>query len=222
LNCSEVRALLAIHQELQSDQEEVVALQTHLSECAACRQRRMQYQRIGTQIRSLPPIEPSPHAHTKLMQALAVEHVHVIQRSHASTVSIPTPAFLVPYMKDLDKHTKQTNHLVAFSTADTGPLPSIPSLKRRSTHQMRQFAIIGLAASFLMILMLSGLTSLLLLGSSQGHNIPTNPVIINTPRDVQSTSFSTQTTYPAIASATVNGNSIFYTNYSDLASSWDL
>jgi hypothetical protein len=87
---------------------------------------------------------------------------------------------------------------------------------------MRQFAIIGIAASFLMLLMVSGLTSLLLLGSTQGHNIPTNPAIINNARDVLSTNFSTQATYPSIASATINGHTIFYTSYSDQAASWDL
>jgi hypothetical protein len=222
LNCSEARALLAIHQELQSDQEEVVALQDHLSQCAVCQQARVQYKRVGTQIRSLPQIEPSPDAYTKLMQALAIEHVHFIQRTHSSAVSTPTPAFLVPYVKDLGKHTAHTNNLVAFSTAETGPLHITPSPKRRSTHQMRQFAIIGVAASFLMILMISGLTSLLLLSSSHGHNIPTNPVAVNTVHDVQLANFSTKATYPSIASATVNGNTIFYTSYSDQAASWDL
>jgi hypothetical protein len=156
------------------------------------------------------------------MQALAVEHVTFIQRTHTSAVSIPTPAFLVPYVKDLGKHTEHTNNLIAFSTAETGPLHLRPSLKRRSTHQMRQFAIIGVAASFLMILMISGLTSLLLLSSSHGQNIPTNPISVNTVHDVQLARFSAKTTYPSIASATVNGNTLFYTSYSDQAASWDL
>jgi hypothetical protein len=182
----------------------------------------MQYQRIGTQIRSLPQIKPSPDAHAKLMQALAIEHVHFIQSTHSSTVLTPTPAFLIPYLKDLSKHTTHANHLVAFSSADTGPLTTAPSLKRRSTHQMRQFAIIGVAASFLMLLMVSGLTSLLLLSSSRGHNIPSNTVFVNTVRDVQSAHISTRATYPSIASATVGDNTIFYTSYSDQAASWDL
>ncbi len=222
MNCCEARALLAIHQELPSDHAEVVALREHLSECAACQQARMQYKRIGTQIRSLLPIEPSPDAHTKLMQALAVEHVHFIQRTRSSAVPTPTPPFLIPHVQELGKQATHANNLVAFSTAETGPLPPLPSPKRRPTHQMRQFAIIGVAASFLMILMISGLTSLLLLGSPQGHNIPTNPAIINNARDVLTTHFSTQATYPSIASATLNGHTIFYTSYSDQATSWDL
>jgi hypothetical protein len=156
------------------------------------------------------------------MQALAVEHVHFIQRTHSSTVSTPTPAFLVPYLKDLGKHTTHTNHLVAFSTADTGPLAITPPRKRRSTHQMRQFTIIGVAASFLMVLMISGLTSLLLLNSSRGHTISNNAAIINPGHDVQPANFSTKATYPSIASAAVYGNTIFYTSYSDQAASWDL
>ena len=154
----------------------------------------MQYKRIGTQIRSLPKIEPSPEAHTKLMQALAVEHVHFIQRTHSSAVSTSTPAFLVPHVKDLGEHTAHGNNLIAFSTADTGPLPIIQSRKRRATHQLRQFAIIGVAASFLMILMIGGLTSLLLLSSSQGHNIQplsNNLVVVNNVRDVLSANYST-------------------------------
>lgn len=222
MNCSEARALLAIYQELQADQEEVVALKEHLSTCEACKQAHMQYQRIGVQIRSLPEIETSPDAHTKLMRALALEHVHFIQRTHSSTVSTPTPAFLVPYLKDLSKHAPHVNNLIAFSTADTGPLPPLKSLKRRPTHQMRHFAIIGAAASILMILMISGLTSLLLLSSSRGHNIPSNAAIVNPVPDVQSANFPTTATYPFIASATVNGNSIFYTSYSSQAASWDL
>jgi hypothetical protein len=218
LNCSEARALLAIYQELQPDQEEMVALQTHLFECATCLQTRLQYQRIGTQIRSLPSIEPSPDAHTKLMQALAVEHVHFIQHTHSSTLSTPTPAFLVPYLKDLGKHSTQTNHLVAFSNADTGPLPITSLRKRRSTHQMRHFAIIGVAASFLMVLMISGLTSLLLLTSSRGNNA----AVVNPGHDVRPVNFSTKATYPSIASAAVYENTIFYTSYSDQAVSWDL
>lgn len=224
MNCSEMRALLAIYQELQSNQEEVVALQKHLSKCDACQQTHVQYKRIGTQIRSLPQIEPSPDAHMKLMQALAVQHVHFIQRTHSSAVSTPTPAFLIPYVKDLGKQPAHANNLIAFSTADTGSLPIVRSLKRRSTHQIRQFAIIGVAASFLMILMISGLTSLLLLSSSQGHNIQplSNPAVVNNVRDVLSANFSTTATYPYIASATVNGNTIFYTSYSTQAASWDL
>ena len=222
MNCCEARALLAIHQELQSDQAEVVALREHLSECAACQQTRMQYKRVGTQIRSLPHIEPSPDAHTKLLQALAIEHVHFIQRTRSSAVPIPAPTFLIPYVKELGKQATHANNLVAFSTAETGPLPPLPSRKQRSTHQMRHFAIIGIAASFLMVLMISGLTALLLLGPPQEHNIPINPVIINNARDVLSTHFSAQATYPSIASATLNGHTIFYTSYSDQAASWDL
>lgn len=182
----------------------------------------MQYQRVGTQIRSLLPIEPSPDAHTKLMQALAVEHVHFIQCTHASTASTPTPAFLVPYLKDLGKHTTRAHKLVAFSTADTGPLSLTPSRRHRSTHQIRQFAIIGMAASILMLLMVGGLTSLLLLNSSHGHNIPINPVAASPLRDVKSANFPTKATYPSIASATIDSNTIFFTSYNDQATSWDL
>src|SRR5262249_16475312 len=156
------------------------------------------------------------------MQALAMEHVHFIQRTHSSTVSTPTPTFLVPYVKELGKQNAYGNNLVAFSTAKTGPLPIVKSPKRRSTHQKRQLAILGIAASFLMILMIGGLISLFLFNSSQGHKNLANPASVNPARDVQSGDFTTTATYPSIASATVNGNTIFYTNYNKQATSWDL
>ena len=225
MNCSQARVLLATHRELQSNQEEAGALQEHLCACATCQQAQTHYHHIGTQIRSLPQIEPSPDAHAKLMHALAVEHVRVIQRTHSSAASIPTPTFLIPYVLDLGKQDRRTNNLVAFSSAETGPLPIAPRLKRRPIHQMRHFAIIGVAASFLMILMVGGLTSLLLLSSSPGRNLqppPNNSASINQPHDVQAANFSTTATYPSIASATIDGNSIFYTSYSDQAADWDL
>ena len=101
MNCRQTRALLAIYRELKLNQTDMDALQAHLSQCAACKVIQAQYDLTGEGLRALPEIELLPNAHTKLMQALATEHVRFIQNTPASTAATPTPAFLASYLKDL-------------------------------------------------------------------------------------------------------------------------
>jgi hypothetical protein len=222
LNCYQARALLAIYRELKSNQEEYVALESHLSECQTCQQVHDTYQRMARKMQDLPPVLPPPDAHTKLMQALAVEHVRFIQRTHSNSASTPTPGFLFPFVQNLGKLSTPTSNLAAFSTAETGPLPSIQKSRahHRHSHHMRHLAIVGIAASFLMFLMIGGLSTLLL--NSSTIQPLSNPVIVNPARDIQYTNFTTNSTFPSVASATVSGNSIFYTSYNAQATLWDL
>ncbi|WP_126552081.1 hypothetical protein [Dictyobacter kobayashii] len=174
----------------------------------------------------MPAIEPSQDAHSKLMQALAAEHVRFLQRTPASASSTPTPVFLAPYLKDLAKQTEHADSLAAFSTADTGPLPIIQATRPRRSRQSQHFAIIGLAASFLVVVMLSGLISLLFL-ANQGQQVvqlPSNPVIISRVEIAQAdtATTSTQTSYAHVASAITSNNTIFYSAYNEDGSNWML
>ncbi len=218
MNCSQARAMLATYRELKKDQADTTALEGHLAQCTSCRAAYTHADFVGKSLRALPQIEPSPEAHAKLMQALAAEHVRFMHRTSASAASTPTPAFLAPYLKDVAQQTP--HNLVALSTADTGPLPIIQAPRPRRSYQMSHFAILGLAASFLMVLMIGGLTSLLLL--AHGVVPPTNPVSLNKSSEVASTMFSTTATYPHIASAVANGENIYYTTYNDGATNWML
>jgi hypothetical protein len=82
---------------------------------------------------------------------------------------------------------------------------------------MSQFAVLGLAAAFLMLLMMGGLTSLLLLA----HNNPqeartiTLPNNVNLPTIVEQAKYTTITPYQHVASAVVDRSSIYYTAYGD-------
>jgi len=147
VNCIEAQVLLATYRELKNGEVDIAELDVHLEECSSCRQVLAGYSFIGEQVRSLPPLEPSPHMHTKLMKALAVEYTQFIQ--HSSTVKSPAPEFLKPYLREHMPSSHKADSLTTFSSADTGPLPVLhsPHKKRRRT-QIGQFAAIGIAAAF--------------------------------------------------------------------------
>src|SRR5690242_19294618 len=115
--------MLAIYRELNT--EEIATVNEHLTGCAACRAIQAQYEHIDRCVRALPEIQPPAETRTRLMQALAAEHMRFIQRAPASTATPPAPAFLAPYLRELAHKAPQTDHLAAFSTADTGPLPAL-------------------------------------------------------------------------------------------------
>jgi len=161
------------------------ALEVHLSQCAACKEVQAQYDLTGGQLRALPRIEPLPDACTKLMQALATEHVRFIQYTSVSTAATPTPAFLAPYLKDLAQKAPHVNNLAAFATADTAPIPIVQrSTKRRHVYQINHFTITGVAASFLMMLLVGSLTSFLLL-TQHGSSITPPSLVVHQLNDVR-------------------------------------
>ncbi|GCE06376.1 anti-sigma factor family protein [Dictyobacter aurantiacus] len=225
MNCRQARAMLAIYREQKQDPTETAELEDHLAHCAECKDAYAQYQLVGERIRSMPAIEPDPDAHQKLMQALAAEHVRFLQRTPAA--STPTPVFLAPYLKDLAKQPAHADSLAAFSTATTGPLPVLQVTRPRRSRSTQHIAIIGLAASFLVVVMLGGLVSLLLLanqgqpGVIQPNN---NQASITHPEPAQAdtNTVSTQTNYPHIASSVVSANTIYYSAYNEDGSSWML
>jgi hypothetical protein len=222
LNCRQTRALLAIYREVKLNQTDRHAIEAHLSQCAACRKAQEQYNFTGEGLRILPRIEPLPDARTKLLQTLASEHVRFIQYTSASTTAMPTPAFLAPYLRDLAQNAAHANNLVAFSTADTGPIPIVQGPpKRRPIYQIKHFTIIGIAASFLMMLLVGSLTSLVLL-TQNGNSITTPSLIIHQPNDVRPVNYTATSVYPHVASAVASGHDIYYTTYNDDESSWQL
>src|SRR5690348_7421238 len=115
--------MLAIYRELKLNQTDMQALEEHLSQCPACQKVQALYDFAGEGLRALPRVELLPDSHTKVMQALATEHLRFIQNTSASVATTPTPSFLAPYLKDLAQKAPHANKLAAFSTAETGPIP---------------------------------------------------------------------------------------------------
>lgn len=214
--------MLAAHRELKNIDVDTIELDEHLEQCSACRQVLAGYSSIGEHIRGLSALEPSPDMHTKLMQSLAAEHFQFIQRS--PTAAPPPPDFLKPYMQEHAHSSHKMDSLAAFSTANTGALPVLPKpYKKRTKHRMgSQFALIGLAAVFLMALMMGSITSLLLL--AQGHvSGGQTPAIVDFPTEVQVAAYSTHTNYQHVVSAIGDTSSIYYTAYgNDTNSGWML
>src|SRR6266581_5836355 len=133
--------MLAAYRELRTNESDTTELDVHLERCAACRQVLAQYSLIGEQVRSLPTIESPPTAYTKLMSALAAEHLRYRERSGPG--AHPTPEFLRPYLRERTQYGHPTDPLVALSTAETGPLPIIrPPHKRRRRVHMSHVAVI--------------------------------------------------------------------------------
>jgi hypothetical protein len=227
LNCRQARALLAIQRKYIQEPTDTPELEDHLAHCADCKDAYAQAQFVGERIRSLPSIEPSGQAHQNLMQALAAEHVRFLQHTAPSARAIPAPAFLAPYVTNLAKQEAQADSLAAFSTAETGPLPIMQAMRpRRHTLKMQPFTIIGLAASFMVVVMMGGLLSLLFIANqgSQSVELPSNQANLTHPEVAQAdtASAATQTLYPHIASANVSNSSIYYSAYNDDQSSWML
>ena len=155
MKCTEAQVLLAAYRELNTDDVVTTELDAHLEQCPSCRNALARYSLIGEQVRSLPVLEPTPDMHAKLMRALAVEHSQFIQRSSSSAP--PLPEFLKPYLRDHVHSSSKTDPLAAFSSADTGPLPIIRAVHKKRHRTFGQFAAIGVAAAFLMTLMMGGI-----------------------------------------------------------------
>src|SRR6266581_1841976 len=194
--------MMTAYRELKIGDVETLELDVHLEGCASCRQALARQMFIGEQLGSLPVVEPPPDMHSKLMRALAKEHLEFIWHSAPGTVS--TPEFLKPYLHEHAQSTQDSNLIAAFSTAETGPLPIIQA-KRKPRHRshLSQFAVLGLAAMFLMVLMMGGLTSLLLLAH---NNLPgANPSKISSSINQQSVvdqvKYVTGTPYQHVVSA---------------------
>ncbi|GAC1349460.1 MAG: hypothetical protein NVSMB27_22810 [Ktedonobacteraceae bacterium] len=215
MNCTEAKVLLAEHREFKIGDVETAELDLHLEQCSTCREVLARYSLIGEQVRALPPLEPSPDMHTKLMRALAAEHSQFMLRSPSEIV--PPPEFLKPYLREHAHSSHTTDPLAVFTTADTGPLPILSQVHpKRRRSSIRQYAAIGLAAAFLMTLMMGGITSLLLLAHDHLGPVGPAPVVsINHPADVVRASYTTDTMYKHVVSAVADDASIYYTAYSD-------
>jgi hypothetical protein len=216
VNCSQARAMMTAYRELKNGAVETIELDVHLEGCASCRQELACQMFIGEQLGSLSVVEPPPDMHSKLMRTLAKEHLEFVWHSASGTVS--TPEFLKPYLHEHAQTTQDSNLIAAFSTAETGPLPIIQA-KRKPRHRshMSQFAVLGLAAMFLMVLMMGGLTSLLLLAHNNqtGINAVSNASKIILPDSVEQIPYTTTTPYQHVASAVADHTYIYYTAYGD-------
>lgn len=206
--------LLAAHRDLKNEQTDTTALDVHLEQCASCRQVLAQYGLIGKQVRALPPLKPAPDMYTKLMRSLASEHAQFLQRSPATTP--PAPEFLKSYLQEHATATQKTDSLAAFSTADTGPLPVIrPIHKKPRRSHMGQFTVIGLAAAFLMVFMMGGITALLIL--AQGHPQTDQSLSVANPTNIVSLSYTTSTPFQHVVSAVATNNEVYYTAFGNSA-----
>lgn len=160
------------------------------------------------------------------MQALAAEHVRFLQHTSSTARVTPAPAFLAPYLADLAKQETRVDSLAVFSTAETGPLPVIQAMRpRRHTLKMQPITMIGLAASFIVVIMMGGLMSLLFLANQGSQSvIPSNQANLTHPEVAQAdtAAAATQTLYPHIASANAINTTIYYSAYNDDQSSWML
>ena len=204
--------LLAAHRELKNDDFDTTGLGVHLEQCAHCRQVLAHSAMVGEQVRSLPSVEPSPDMYTQLMGRLAIEHSKHLQQEGSN--ALPPPAFLKPYIQEHLHSSKKIIPLAAFSTADTGPLPVVPAVRKKPRRaHMGQLAFIGLAAVFLLTLMMGGITSLLLLANNHIGSGPELTIIH--PVDIVGVSYTTTTSYQHVVSAVANSTSIYYTAYGD-------
>jgi hypothetical protein len=217
VNCIQAQAMLAAYRELRNSETDTTDLEVHLEQCASCRQALANYNLVGEHIRSLPAIEPPPDTYAKLMNALAIEQIHYMQWAPPGTHR--TPEFLKPYLQEHAQHERTTDPLVAFATAKTGPLPMTQTPRqRRRRSQVSHFAVIGLAAAFLMLVMMSGITTLLIL--TRGNPRPVAIRVggnnaIGQLADVARLSYTTSTPYQHVVSAVADRANIYYTAYGD-------
>jgi hypothetical protein len=224
VNCNQARAMMTAYRESKNGEVDSLELDVHLEGCASCRQEFAHYMFIGEQIRSMPVVEPPPDMHAKLMHTLAKDQLELIRRSTPGTVY--TPEFLKPYLQEYAQSTHTSDLIAAFSTAETGPIPIIQT-KRKPRHRshMSQFAVLGLAAMFLMVLMMGGLTSLLLLvhNNLPGANPSKISSSISQPNVVDQVKYVTGTPYQHVVSAVADHAYIYFTAYGDGAyNSWML
>lgn len=225
MNCSQARELLSTYRESKKGTTDTTPLDVHLATCDDCRKALDQYTFVGERIRLLPSVESSPEAYTKLMRALATEQSRFIQRSSSHT---PTPDFLKPYLQEQTQKELHTDALAAFSTAETGPLPILrPTHKRSQSFHMSHFAILGVAAMLLLVMMTGGVTSLLLLNKTNPSSHLTtgankNSTTVYQPSQVTMSTLGTTTSYPHVVSAVGDRQYIYYTAYGNTDADWML
>jgi hypothetical protein len=142
------------------------------------------------------------------MQALADEQLKFLQKSPPGKAS--TPEFLKPYLQERAEETRRQDDIAAFSTAETGPLPLIQTRRARRTPRVHQFAVLGMAAAILILLMMGGLTSLLVLTRSNPVSLTKTINSVNRPIEVDQKSYTTTTLYPNVASVLPQRNTVFY------------
>lgn len=214
--------MLATYRDLKNGHDDTKELGVHLEQCAACRDVLAQQSIVGKSVRLLPTLEPAPNAHGRLMRTLATEHAQFLQHSshaHASSAS-SVPDFLKPYMKEQTRAAGTHNTLTSFSTAETGPLPIIPIKRKRHIAPMGQFAVLGLAASFLMVFLVGGLVSLLILANHGGNNIASTASSITPPSLVAPVNYTATTAYSHVSSAVATREHIYYSAYGDGQTQW--
>jgi len=213
--------MLATYRELKNGHDDTTELDVHLEQCAACRDVLAQQSIVGKSVRLLPTLEHAPNAHGRLMRTLATEHAQFLQHSshaHASSAS-SVPDFLKPYMKEQIRAAGTHNTLTSFSTAETGPLPIIPIKRKRHIAPMGQFAVLGLAASFLMVFLVGGLVSLLILANHGGGNIGSTAAI-TPPSLVAPVNYTATTAYSHVSSAVATREHIYYSAYREGQPQW--
>ncbi len=199
---------MSAYRELKSGALDTAELDIHLEECAACREALASYASIGETMRAVPVYTPPPDLHAKLMRALADEQMKMLQKSAPGKVS--TPAFLKPYVQERAQEARHHDEMAAFSTAKTGPLPVISMQRKRRSTQVSQFAVLGMAAAILLLMMTGGLTSLLLLARGNPTSISKISSNVSLPSEVYLRPYSTQTPYTNVVSAIPTGNFVYY------------
>ncbi len=211
MNCEQARSLLTAYRDLKDADFDTTELDVHLERCASCREELARDSFISKSIRALPALEPPPDMYAKLMRSLAKEHTEFMQRSAPGTV--PTPEFLKPYLHQHAQAVHSTDTFSALSTAETGPLPIIHARRKgRPRRQMNQFAILGLAAVFLMLLMMGGITSLLMVAHNNLQKVQ-QPLAVNEPIAISQVKYTTNTDYQYVTSAIADRQYIYYTAY---------
>lgn len=209
MNCNQARTLLSAYREIQSEKIDTAELDAHLETCAACREALASYTLVGKHLRAAPPLTPPPQLHDRLMKALADEQLKFLQKSAPGKAS--TPEFLKPYLQERAEETQHQDDIAALSTAETGPLPFIQARRKRRPVRVRQFAVLGMAAAILILLMMGGLTSLLVLTRSNPASLTKTSNSLNRPIEVDQKSYLATTLYPHVVSIFPRGNTIFYT-----------
>jgi hypothetical protein len=220
VNCEQARSLLTAYRELKKGEVDTTELDVHLEGCASCRRTLAQMTFVGEQLRALPAIEPPPDMHAQLMRRLAGEHMQMMQKSAPG--STPAPEFLKPYIYEQAQSTHLSHPISAFSTAETGPLPILRAARKpRHRAPMNQFAILGLAAMFLMLLMMGGVTSLVYLAQRNASALSRatdKSADIVQHVDISRAKYDASTVYTHVVSAVANSTTIYDTAYSDNAS----
>ncbi|HET8846951.1 MAG TPA: RseA family anti-sigma factor [Ktedonobacteraceae bacterium] len=214
--------MLSAYRELKNEEIDTTELDAHLETCKACREALASYTMIGEKMRSTTVFTPPADMHEKLMKALADEQLKFLQKSAPGKTA--TPEFLKPYLQERAKEAQAEDDIAAFSTAETGPLPILPARRKRRKVKLNQFAVLGLAASILIMLMMGGLTSLLMIARSNPNSISRNSVSLARQAEVNQKTYVANTLYPNISSAIPTRDFVYYaaSGQDDNSNSWML